>query len=427
MKILLINNNPVVSRLTALSARKEDIEIDEIQEVTELSSDKYDIVFVDADSWSKDVQDVISENIKVQKTVLFYAQDDKEETEAFDLTILKPFLPSEVSSVIRSVEESVSKVEETKSADVKHYEVLNDRKDETDELLTLDDIKEEVSLTSTEKSEELSLTSETLKSGDVTFDKKLEEAFPLRVNDFDDDLFKEVSVEKESTVADESLTKKDDDDLFKELSVEKESTVTDESLTKKDEDDLFELDLNDDKLSFEDELFSKDTFVATAAATAVGATVATAVAASKDEVLDFDFEKSDELSFDDKEEVKIETKTETDINTETEKEQKNNMENSEMTKILDKSEIDNIKEILEEDTSNNLELEDLMTTAVPVMSVTEGLEAKVEKKKSKKAKNATNIHSDVLLETLTSLPIESLRELLSGAKVSIKIKFPKTR
>jgi len=106
MKILLINNNPVVSRLTALSARKEDIKIDEIQEVTELNSANYDIVFVDADSLTKDVRDVISENLKTQKSVLFYADGDEEEKDSFDISILKPFLPSEVSAVIRSVEAS---------------------------------------------------------------------------------------------------------------------------------------------------------------------------------------------------------------------------------------------------------------------------------------------------------------------------------
>ena len=34
MKILLVNSNPVVSRLTALSARKESVKLDEIKDIS---------------------------------------------------------------------------------------------------------------------------------------------------------------------------------------------------------------------------------------------------------------------------------------------------------------------------------------------------------------------------------------------------------
>ncbi len=45
MKILLINTNPVVSRLTALSARKEGVELDEVRDVSEIDNiDIYDII-----------------------------------------------------------------------------------------------------------------------------------------------------------------------------------------------------------------------------------------------------------------------------------------------------------------------------------------------------------------------------------------------
>lgn len=66
MKILLINSNPVVSRLTALSARKEEIQVEEVQNINEVKNSKYDIVFVDSDSFNKNIENSIS-NITAQK------------------------------------------------------------------------------------------------------------------------------------------------------------------------------------------------------------------------------------------------------------------------------------------------------------------------------------------------------------------------
>lgn len=385
MKILLINNNPVVSRLTALSARKEDIEIDEIQEVTELSSDKYDIVFVDADSWSKDVDDIIADNIKVQKRVLFYAQDDKDDKGSFDMTILKPFLPSEVSAVIRSIEES--EVEEPyEIEEEKHFNIL-DKSNETkrEELFTLEsdkeEKKEENELESVDLEKELEKV-DALKS-ENSFEQQLEESFPLKDIELDDELFQKEELKKE------------------EVSL-------------KNEDDLFELDLNDDKLSLDNDLFVEEKV-------------------SKDEtstndLLDFDFENAHEFDFGNEEAKEVIPSVAKDV---VKKEKMDTI--IEETKILDGSEIANIKDILEnKQDDGSMKLDDLMTTSAPAMLLNDEKEVaspvKVEKKKkSKKSKSSSELHSDILLETLTSLPIESLRELLSGAKVNISIKFPKVK
>jgi len=394
MKILLINNNPVVSRLTALSARKEEIEIDEIQEVTELSSDKYDIVFVDADSLSKDVSDIISENIKVQKKVLFYAQDDKEENKSFDMTIAKPFLPSEVSAVIRSVEESDLKVQEKSALQAdENYDLFADKQEEKkEELFDLDDdILDLPEVASVEKKENLleDLEKVNAPSEEENFDKKLKEAFPLKNSELEENLF------------DEPEIKADDISL-------------------KNKDDLFELDLNDDKLSLDEELFAEEPKIESKKEHEKSEI------SSDNELLDLDFDKNDELDFSSE---KVELSSDNLLNEESKNEQKepmSNRPNEEVTKVLDASEIANIKDILEDDTNENMELSDLMTSAAPAMSAVEPIEEKVEKKKkSKKVKETAVLDSDVSLETLANLPIESLRKLLAGARVNITIKFPK--
>jgi hypothetical protein len=373
MKILLINNNPVVSRLTALSARKEDIEIDEIQEVTELNSDHYDIVFVDAESWSKDVNDVISENIKIKKTVLFYSEDDEEEKKYFDIAILKPFLPSEVSAVIRSVEaSSLNSVSEEEH----HFNVLEDTKANNNEkfdlegLDELEDKKEEVTSSLNEK--------------EVSFDEKLEEAFPLEKNElFDLDLKEDSS----------SL----DDDLFAEDNIKKEKS-------KEEDFDKFDLELEEDNISEMQPLTQEES----------------SDALSKELFsLELDEPKEDELKVD----VLI-------------KEEETTEETKKETKILDASEIENIKGILTEETSDEMSLEDLMTPPMAVISsdiestTKEQKSSEAEPKKvkvEKKVDNEVDFDTNVLSQTLAAMPVENLRELLAGAKVNIKIKFPKSK
>ena len=378
MKILLINNNPVVSRLTALSARKENIEIDEIQEVTELNSDSYDIVFVDADSLTKDVNDTIKEHLKVKKSVLFYAEGDDEDKSTFDLTILKPFLPSEVSAVIRSVEEME---DEPVQEEEKHFNVLDEAKvSDSEELFELNELVEI-------KDEPVEIETKD------SFDEKLEEAFPLKINTLDDELFEE-----------------------------QEESRSKEEVSKKDE-ELFDLDISDDKLTLDDELFAKE-------------------ATQTSEILDFEAD-TDELNLDEvkKEEApltleeeplmvleddkeKIEALTEEVI--EKEKVEENLEENMTETKILDKSEVENIKGLLTEDTTDDMTLDDLMT---PPMIIRDGEEEakKSKKKKEKKEKESSSVESEVLVKSLSSLSVEALRELLAGARVNINIKFPKAK
>jgi len=395
MKILLINNNPVVSRLTALSARKEDIEIDEVQEVTELTAYNYDIVFVDADSWNKDVESTIFSHIETKKRVFFYAQDDNANLDKFDKAILKPFLPSEVSAVIRSVEE----------------------------INTIDTISNEIE---EEKSVDLVKTLAEDKS-----EKKGLEPVEAKT-DLIDELTKidEEKVKKMTHLSSSEL----ENDLFKETS-EKLNINANDFASASAEKDLFNLDLNEDKNLLDNELFTAE--------------VKTTKKELDNELLEFDLEKDNEINLDDenlfdlkeepsrKDSVKEEI---IDVDSELKPEVVTEIE----TKVLDAEEIGTIKDILEEDTSKTLELEDLIAPtmasgAVAMARPSEELivskevvdEENIDRKKKKKSKKEKKVlvadteSSTTLVETLSNLKVESLRELLAGATVSIKIEFPK--
>jgi len=103
MKILLINANPVVSRMLALCTRDEDIVLDEVKSVDAVKEGDYDLLFVN-DAPYMDQIDVLLEKKCFRKKVLI--SYDEEVPEGFDLTIKKPFLPSQITEVIENVDMS---------------------------------------------------------------------------------------------------------------------------------------------------------------------------------------------------------------------------------------------------------------------------------------------------------------------------------
>jgi len=399
MKILLINSNPVVSRLTALSARKEEIQIDEVQEVNEVNNSHYDIIFVDADSWNKDVDSAISKNIQTQKRVLFYAQDDKSSKDLFDISILKPFLPSEVSAVIRLVEESDTSTTNNKAED-KSFDILekSNKVEQKDDFLRSlnDDLNFEDKVTTLVEDKPVETKAKIdnkdedifaeLKDDSKTFDEQLEEAFPLKKSELESEELFELDLSDDNKL----------EDSFVALEKEKKSEV------KTENSDLFEFDLDSgDELDLTLDISDND---------------------KKKNIVDAKSKSVDKKEI--VEPKKVEKKSEKTIKMveNKPKEVKPRIE----TKILDENELSTIKDILNNEDSTNMELEELMTTQPATVNLVESSK-KEKKRKSKKVKVSSAVGSEVLADTLASLPIETLRGLLAGANIKISIKFPKDK
>ena len=110
MKILLININPVVSRLLALCTRDEHIGLDEVVSADAVDKTSYDIVFVDEASYVNDVQDLLEVLEARKKVFISYAG---EAIRGFDETVKKPFLPSQIINIIKSITMNDSDEKET--------------------------------------------------------------------------------------------------------------------------------------------------------------------------------------------------------------------------------------------------------------------------------------------------------------------------
>ena len=103
MNILLLNTNPVVSRLVALCMRDDTITFREVSDISDAGDTTYDIIFVDDASYNNETAAFL-DTLNTGKIVFFSRRDSGEEVGgSFDRVIKKPFLPSQIQAVIDEV------------------------------------------------------------------------------------------------------------------------------------------------------------------------------------------------------------------------------------------------------------------------------------------------------------------------------------
>ena len=121
MKILLINANPVVSRMLALCTRDESIVLDEVKRVDAVKDSGYDVLFVNDASYTDQV-DALLANKRIRKKI--FISYEEESVEGFDLTIKKPFLPSQITDILESIDmsEEIEESDEVLSLDLEDLE-----------------------------------------------------------------------------------------------------------------------------------------------------------------------------------------------------------------------------------------------------------------------------------------------------------------
>ena len=112
MNILLINTNPVVSRLISLCMREDNTVFEEVRDVNAVVLDRYDIVFVDDASYFEGLEDIFK-NFMIRKKVFLSSKSFNEDpVDSFDEVIKKPFLPSQITAVLESLDEIENDTEE---------------------------------------------------------------------------------------------------------------------------------------------------------------------------------------------------------------------------------------------------------------------------------------------------------------------------
>jgi len=121
MNILLINKNPVISKLITLCLHDDSIMFEELEDLFEIKDDSYDIVFIDSSSYTPLVDDYLS-HINAELKILLLPSNStlNYDDNIFTYTIEKPFLPSQIKKIIDTLPQIVNR-EDTKSKS----EILN--------------------------------------------------------------------------------------------------------------------------------------------------------------------------------------------------------------------------------------------------------------------------------------------------------------
>jgi len=101
MDILLINANPVVSRLMALCTRDAAYRLEEISSASQAQKEHYDIVFVDDGSYTVVTEGFVN-GLDASKKI--FLSSSMHEIPGFDRVIRKPFLPSQIIEVLEGKE-----------------------------------------------------------------------------------------------------------------------------------------------------------------------------------------------------------------------------------------------------------------------------------------------------------------------------------
>lgn len=141
MHILLININPVVSRLINLCVREDNIDLEEVDNIGAVSRDKYDVIFVDEASFVDEMKKVL-ENLMVRKKVFLSSRDEVgDEGKLFDSIIKKPFLPSQITEVFESIEKEETAEQITEFPSI--FPLSNDMQDNDDLEESEDEAAEE--------------------------------------------------------------------------------------------------------------------------------------------------------------------------------------------------------------------------------------------------------------------------------------------
>lgn len=138
MRILLLNDNPVVRKLVTLSAQKTKDDLHIVWSVDEIEHQLYDLLIVDDALYSDETMMELGQKIQY-KTSLLMATRGNGTPAGFDKVINKPFLPTDLVELFSNIEKSVAtKAVETPSEPaISTNEEATSWLDESDESLDM--------------------------------------------------------------------------------------------------------------------------------------------------------------------------------------------------------------------------------------------------------------------------------------------------
>lgn len=242
MKILLLNKNPIISKLVKLSAEKIGYDFEEQEDYKDgLSAD---VIIIDSDV-KADLK-TLSEN---SSKLIYLSPKNQDNNENFYISIHKPFLPTDLIKLIQDSGETVILTEDKTEDEAKDngadisQNVANDESAELDvRSLDFDDIKDEQNTADENSSDNVALVEEesSSESEEKNQNTQNDEAFELDVSSLN---FDDVKDEKQATDEgqDENFNESDLDAALKMSAGEKNEKIDTQDLSEDEIDTNFAL------------------------------------------------------------------------------------------------------------------------------------------------------------------------------------------
>jgi len=134
MKLLLINKNPVVSRMIKMGVQKAgDVELVESESVNELPLENVDVVMIDDELYDDNIKELLKSKITYKKIGVITSSEEEKVKSEFDFILPKPFLPTDLLELLRRLKEEVKEDSDSKE-DIDSFEDETAQESDEEEL-----------------------------------------------------------------------------------------------------------------------------------------------------------------------------------------------------------------------------------------------------------------------------------------------------
>lgn len=117
MNVLLVNNDPVVSKLVTLSTLKTGDRLDIAENIDEVRDGSYDLLILEMGLFTPEALEAINDKA-IYAHSIYITTRDSEATELFEKTLYKPFLPTELLVMLHQFSTSVQKEQEALAKEI---------------------------------------------------------------------------------------------------------------------------------------------------------------------------------------------------------------------------------------------------------------------------------------------------------------------
>ena len=209
MNILLVNNNPVVTKLVTLSAQKTGDELKIVASSDEIDASSYDVLIFDDALFDEELYEQVLAQASCRKKI-YMGNRGSERPADFDMIVNKPFLPTDLVDLFINLSAEAAEPiidEEIDLDDIEEELILDEDELDLDSALesledeeleldldTLDDGLDNIELDIDDKEQEGILDKDELEEvqallqDDVLADEEVEESSDEAVTDILDDL-----------------------------------------------------------------------------------------------------------------------------------------------------------------------------------------------------------------------------------------------